>query len=186
MRAEIAALYIPDLTAPGEKGDVARAEAGRRIGAIGNAENESYGIELGYAYTDSPIVCTEPGTEIPSDPLRYVPTTVPGVRMPNVVMSDGTPIFDRLGPWFTLACFGVQPSEALIAAAARHALAAARVTRRRARSRQGLRPPASAGATGPARCLAWLRMRQPRRRQRHYRPRAGLGGYQQNVVAPRT
>jgi 2-polyprenyl-6-methoxyphenol hydroxylase-like FAD-dependent oxidoreductase len=77
VRAEIGALYTPDLTAPGAQGDVARAEAGLRIGAIGNAENESYGIELGYAYTDSPIVCTESGTEIPSDPLRYVPTTIP-------------------------------------------------------------------------------------------------------------
>jgi 2-polyprenyl-6-methoxyphenol hydroxylase-like FAD-dependent oxidoreductase len=122
VRAEIGALYIPELTAPGAHGDVARAEAGLRIGAIGNAENESYGIELGYAYTDSPIVCTEAGTEIPSDPLRYVPTTAPGVRMPNVIMSGGAPIFDLLGSWFTLACFGVQPSEALMAAAARRGL----------------------------------------------------------------
>jgi 2-polyprenyl-6-methoxyphenol hydroxylase-like FAD-dependent oxidoreductase len=122
VRAEIGALYIADLTAPGAQGDVARAEAGLRIGAIGNAENESYGIELGYAYADSPIVCTEPGAEIPSDPLRYVPTTVPGVRMPNIVMSDGAPIFDLLGSWFTLACFGVKPSEALMAAAARRGL----------------------------------------------------------------
>jgi 2-polyprenyl-6-methoxyphenol hydroxylase-like FAD-dependent oxidoreductase len=76
VRAEIAALYIPDLTAPGPQGVAARAEAGRRIGAIGNAENESLGIELGYAYADSPIVCGEPGAKIPSDPLRYVPTTV--------------------------------------------------------------------------------------------------------------
>jgi 2-polyprenyl-6-methoxyphenol hydroxylase-like FAD-dependent oxidoreductase len=122
VRAEIAALYIPDLTATGTQGDIARTEAGRRIKAIGNAENESYGIELGYAYTDSPIVCTEPGTEIPSDPLRYVPTTAPGVRMPNVIMSNGAPIFDLLGSWFTLACFGVQPSEVLVAAAARRCL----------------------------------------------------------------
>ena len=39
--------------------------------------------------------------------------------MPSVVIGDGTPIFDRLGPWFTLACFGVSPSEALVAAAAK-------------------------------------------------------------------
>jgi 2-polyprenyl-6-methoxyphenol hydroxylase-like FAD-dependent oxidoreductase len=122
VRAEIAALCTPDLTAPGEHGDAARADAGLRIGAIGNAENESYGIELGYAYVDSPVVCMDPGAEIPSDPLRYVPTTVPGARMPNVVMSDGMPIFDLLGPWFTLACFGVQPSETLTAAAARRGL----------------------------------------------------------------
>ena len=122
VRAEIAALYHPDLIASGPLGEAARDQAGRRIGAIGNAENESFGIELGYAYANSPIICSEPEAEIPSDPLRYVPTTVPGVRMPSVVMSDGTPIFDLLGPWFTLACFGVSPSDALVAAAARRGL----------------------------------------------------------------
>ena len=122
VRAEIAALYHPDLTAFGPQGEAARAQAGLRIGAIGNAENESFGIELGYAYPDSPIICSEPGAEIPSDPLHYVPTTVPGVRMPSVVTGDGTPIFDLLGPWFTLACFGVSPSEALVAAATRRGL----------------------------------------------------------------
>jgi FAD binding domain len=119
VRAEIAALYHPDLAAQGSRGETARAQAGLRIAAIGNAENESFGIELGYIYRDSPIICSEPSAEIPSDPLRYLPTTVPGVRMPSVVISDGTPIFDRLGPWFTLACFGVSPSEALVAAAAK-------------------------------------------------------------------
>jgi hypothetical protein len=39
--------------------------------------------------------------------------------MPSVLLADGTPIFDRLGLWFTLACFAAPPSEALIAAAAR-------------------------------------------------------------------
>ena len=68
------------------------------------------------------MICSEPGAEIPDDPLRYVPTTAPGVRMPSVLMGNGTPIFDRLGPWFTLACFGKQPSEALVAAATRRGL----------------------------------------------------------------
>jgi hypothetical protein len=56
---------------------------------------------------------------IPDDPLNYVPTTVPGARLPSVPMADGTPIYDRLGPWFTLLCTGVPPSQALIAAATR-------------------------------------------------------------------
>src|SRR5262249_52084944 len=50
VRAEISALYGADLMLPGDAGDAARLEAGRRIAAIGNAENESFGIELGYAY----------------------------------------------------------------------------------------------------------------------------------------
>lgn len=119
VRVEIAALYGPDLTAPDSRGDAARAEAGRRIAAIGNAENECFGIELGYAYAHSQVICTDPGADIPNDPLHYEPTTAPGVRMPSVIMADGAPIFDHLGPWFTLACFGVPASAALVAAAAR-------------------------------------------------------------------
>jgi hypothetical protein len=122
VRAEIAALYRPDLTATDSGGDVARAAARRRIAAIGNAENESFGIELGYAYADSPVICSDSGAEIPDDPLRYVPTTAPGVRMPSVLMANGTPIFDRLGPWFTLVGFGKPPSGALVAAATKRGL----------------------------------------------------------------
>jgi 2-polyprenyl-6-methoxyphenol hydroxylase-like FAD-dependent oxidoreductase len=121
-RAAIAAVYRDagdDMTAPPPAGDAVRAAAGRRIAAIGNAENESYGIELGYAYANSEVICADPGADIPNDPLHYVPTTAPGARMPSVIMGDGVPIFDRLGLWFTLACFGTPPSEALVAAAAR-------------------------------------------------------------------
>jgi 2-polyprenyl-6-methoxyphenol hydroxylase-like FAD-dependent oxidoreductase len=120
VRAEIATFYRADLTAAGPEGDASRFEAGRRIAAIGNAENESFGIELGYAYKGSPVICADPGTDIPDDPLRYVPTTAPGVRLPSVLVSDGRPIFDRLGRWFTLIAMGVPPSGPLVAAAAKH------------------------------------------------------------------
>ena len=121
-RAEIAAVYraAGDLTAPA--GDERRAATGRRIAAIGNAENESFGIELGYAYPESEVVCSDPGADIPDDPLHYTPTTAPGARMPSVLTDDGVPIFDRLGLWFTLACFGAPASEALMAAAARRGI----------------------------------------------------------------
>jgi FAD binding domain len=118
-RREIGSLYSAALDAPGIAGDAARAEAGRRIAAIGNAENESFGIELGYIYRDSPIVCAEPDAEIPDCAGRYIPTTAPGARLPSVLLGDGTPIFDRLGQWFTLLCSGVSPSAALIGAAAK-------------------------------------------------------------------
>jgi 2-polyprenyl-6-methoxyphenol hydroxylase-like FAD-dependent oxidoreductase len=119
VRAEIGALYRADLTAEGSAGEAARSEAGRRIAAIGNAENESYGIEYGYAYRDSAIICGDPGAHIPDDPLRYVPSTAPGVRLPSVLLGEGTPLFDRLGRWFTLLCVAARPSEALVAAAAK-------------------------------------------------------------------
>jgi len=116
-RGEIGTLYGSDLEAPGGAGEIARAEVARRIAAIGNAENESFGIELGYVYHDSPIVCVEPNAEIPGSDRRYVPTTIPGARLPSVLLSDGTPIYDRLGQWFTLVCSRVVPSGTLVAAA---------------------------------------------------------------------
>jgi 2-polyprenyl-6-methoxyphenol hydroxylase-like FAD-dependent oxidoreductase len=121
VRGEIGKLYGPHLYVSGAGGDIARAEAGRRIAAIGNAENESFGIELGYSYQHSNVVVADPGAQVPDDPLRYVPTTAPGVRLPSVV-TNGTRIFDRLGRWFTLACFGVPPSSEIIAATKRQSM----------------------------------------------------------------
>ena len=120
VRGAIAQVLRQDLTAPGPAGDAVRAEAGKQIADLGNAENESFGIELGYAYPDSPIVCGEPNAEIPGTALDYEPSTVPGVRLPSVVLNGATPIYDRLGPWFTLVCCGVPPSASLLAAAERH------------------------------------------------------------------
>ena len=70
-------------------------ELGRAIAALGNAENESWGIEFGYRYD---------GVE--GDPLKYEPTTAPGARLPSVFLDDGSALYDYLGPWFTLLRFG--------------------------------------------------------------------------------
>jgi 2-polyprenyl-6-methoxyphenol hydroxylase-like FAD-dependent oxidoreductase len=86
---------------------------GRAIAALGNAENESWGIEFGYRYDG-----VEP------DPLRYEPTTAPGARLPSVVLREsasreGSFLYDKLGPWFTLLCFGgADPSPIIDAAPA--------------------------------------------------------------------
>lgn len=71
------------------------AALARGIAALGNAENESWGIEFGYRYD---------GVE--GDPLRYEPTTAPGARLPSTFLRDGSALYDWLGPWFTLLRFG--------------------------------------------------------------------------------
>jgi 2-polyprenyl-6-methoxyphenol hydroxylase-like FAD-dependent oxidoreductase len=72
----------------------------RGIAALGNAENESWGIEFGYRYD---------GVE--GDPEVYEPATAPGARLPSVFLRDGSALYDKLGPWFTLLVFGnVDPS----------------------------------------------------------------------------
>jgi hypothetical protein len=79
---------------------------GRGIAALGNAENESWGIEFGYRYD---------GVE--GDPVVYSPTTAPGARLPSVFLRDGSALYDRLGPWFTLLMFGNADPSAVIDAA---------------------------------------------------------------------
>lgn len=122
VRIAVAGLYTGALAEPGPAGDAARAEAGARIAALGNAENESWGIEHGYCYRASPLVAHEPGVEAPDDPLRYVPTTIPGVRLPSLHLGDGSFVHDLLGPWFTMLAMGVPPDPGLAQAAARRGL----------------------------------------------------------------
>jgi len=79
---------------------------GRAIAALGNAENESWGLEFGYRYD---------GVE--DDPVVYRPTTAPGARLPSVFLADGSALYDKLGPWFTLLRFGDADPSPLIDAA---------------------------------------------------------------------
>ncbi|HTR86360.1 MAG TPA: FAD-dependent monooxygenase [Reyranella sp.] len=78
----------------------------RAIAGLGNAENESWGIEFGYRYDG-----VEP------NPTVYEPTTAPGARLPSVFLRDGSALYDRLGPWFTLLRFGDADPSPLIDAA---------------------------------------------------------------------
>ena len=78
----------------------------RGIAALGNAENESWGIEFGYRYDG-----------VDGDPVVYTPTTAPGARLPSTFLYDGSALYDRLGPWFTLLRFGDADPSPLIDAA---------------------------------------------------------------------
>ncbi|QHE91539.1 FAD-monooxygenase [Pandoraea fibrosis] len=121
MRKTIAGLYDDRLDGDGAQADAHRLSIGERIGELGNAENESFGIELGYVYRDSPIVCADSGTRDASDdPLHYVPSVAPGARLPSVWFDNGTSNHATLGPWFTLVCVGgAVPGNALVSVAAR-------------------------------------------------------------------
>lgn len=86
-------------------------------------ENEHTGVELGYRYNDSPIVCADGSPEPEWVPQRYTPTTWPGGRPPSVLLSDATAIYHRFGPQFTLVDFaGDGRADPLLAAAAAQGL----------------------------------------------------------------
>jgi 2-polyprenyl-6-methoxyphenol hydroxylase-like FAD-dependent oxidoreductase len=116
IRVEIGKLYDAAIFAEGPEGDSRRRWAGNEIGQIGNNENESWGIEFGYCYRDSPIAIHD-ADDVPDDPLTYLPTTVPGARLPSVYLKDNRPLFDRLGPWFTILNFGSHDASGFVEAA---------------------------------------------------------------------
>lgn len=103
VRIRISELYAEagDLLEEGPAGDACRVELAARIAELGNAENESWGVEYGYRYDQSPAIAHEAGAPA-VDPLIYQGNTWPGARLPHVFLSDGEPIHDRLGLFFTL------------------------------------------------------------------------------------
>lgn len=119
VRLAIAQSYKDDLDGGLPFSEARRSELAAKIALLGNAENESTGIEFGYVYDRSPIVAEEAGAVAPSDPLRYIATTMPGARLPSTFLRDGSALFDRLGPWFTLVNFGATDVAPFVAAAER-------------------------------------------------------------------
>jgi 2-polyprenyl-6-methoxyphenol hydroxylase-like FAD-dependent oxidoreductase len=103
VRMQIGELYAEAGDIDGDTpADIARRAAlGEAIARLGNAENESWGVELGYRYDDSPVIAHESGLG-DVDPLTYRPNTAPGARLPHFFLEPGVSIHDRLGLYFTL------------------------------------------------------------------------------------
>ncbi|WP_084688264.1 FAD-dependent oxidoreductase [Paraburkholderia oxyphila] len=116
VRFRLAKAYDPKMHEDNAEGAAAREAYGQLIKELGNAENESLGIELGFRYRESPIICAE-GNEPEWDSLRYIPSTWPGVRAPHVFLNDGRAMFDLFGQWFTLLRFSDASAEPMIEAA---------------------------------------------------------------------
>ena len=105
LRGEIANAYVPSVHEDSPAGERARKKLGEAIHALGNLENEALGIEIGYRYDDSPVVCHERGQDPPYEMKRFEPSTWPGVRLPSLILDGGRAVFDLLGKGFTLLRF---------------------------------------------------------------------------------
>jgi 2-polyprenyl-6-methoxyphenol hydroxylase-like FAD-dependent oxidoreductase len=92
---------------------------GAELAGLGNAENEYWGIEHGYRYESSPVICHEQTLSPPFDPLVATPTTWPGARLPHVFLADGSALYDHLGADFTLLAIGDVDCSGFVDAAAR-------------------------------------------------------------------
>jgi len=119
VRVEISKVYGPQLFEDGESGRQAREVARARIMELGDAENCSEGIEYGYIYDQSPVILYESDAEYVSDPVTYVPSTLPGARLPSIFLEDGSAVFDLFRPYLTLIVLEDSPTEIMIDAASR-------------------------------------------------------------------
>lgn len=118
VRLAIKTAYRKAIHTDGWNGESSRRRLGRQILDLGNLENEADGIEFGYRYDASPIICAEPYTA-PVDHMHvYAPGTRPGARPPSLFLDDGRALFDLFGLGFTLLRFADLDVEAFVEAAA--------------------------------------------------------------------
>ncbi len=89
-----------------EAGDAAGAAERERIGAEAFALNVQQfccaGLNFGYYYGGSTLIVDD--GESPPDYTMgsFIPSTVPGCRLPHVWLDDGRSVLDALGPGYTL------------------------------------------------------------------------------------
>ena len=100
--ADIALPTGADLDDEGEEGDAARAHAADAVIRTRAAEWSSLGTQLGYRYTESPVVIGADTSDVPDDLSTYLPAGVPGRRAPHVKLPDGSSVLDLFGRSFVL------------------------------------------------------------------------------------
>lgn len=121
MADSIGKLPVPDaLEQPSAQGQQARLALGTALARHVADEFNIPGLQLGVRY-ESPIVARSNDTPPSDDANRYVPSAYPGARAPHAMVDD-TPLFDRLGPDFTLLNLAGQDIRAWRDSAARLAV----------------------------------------------------------------
>jgi 2-polyprenyl-6-methoxyphenol hydroxylase-like FAD-dependent oxidoreductase len=118
VRLAIKTAYRKAIHSQGWNGERSRRRLGREILDLGNLENEADGIEFGYCYDSSPVICNEPQRASVDHMHTYTPGTRPGVRPPSLFLEDGQAIFDLFGLGFTLLRFADLDVDSIVTGAA--------------------------------------------------------------------
>ncbi|MBO1113041.1 FAD-dependent oxidoreductase [Bordetella petrii] len=97
---------VPDgIEQPGPQGDALRAALGRAAYELNVQQYCCAGLNFGYFYDRSPLVAYD-GEAAPGYSMgAFTASTVPGCRTPYFELEDGTPLYDVLGPGYTLLRF---------------------------------------------------------------------------------
>ncbi len=89
-----------------ERGLQQRDALGARLSALLKQEWQSFGVSMGYSYSESPIVVSDGTPAPPDEPSTYIQTARPGHRAPHAWLSPGRSTLDLFGEGFTLLVLG--------------------------------------------------------------------------------
>ena len=95
-------LARPGLEADGAVGEATRNEVGETILTQKAREIRSLGVVKGYSYSQSAIVVQDGSVAPQRASMAYEPSAHPGCVAPHLWLQDGTSLYDRFGPGFTL------------------------------------------------------------------------------------
>lgn len=85
-----------------EEGMLSRARFGRQAYDLNVQQFAAAGLNFGYTYDRSPVICYD-GEPAPDYTMgSYTPATVPGCRAPHFWLAPGLSLYDRLGRGYSL------------------------------------------------------------------------------------
>ncbi|MDX3906326.1 MAG: FAD-dependent monooxygenase [Pigmentiphaga sp.] len=111
----------PEVFQDGERAAAVRKEYGEWYADLLRQEWFTIGINLGYRYDDSCVICYDASPRPPLTVSTYEQTTLPGARAPHAWLAPGRSTLDAFGRGFTLVRSGpdAPPADPFAAAAAR-------------------------------------------------------------------
>jgi 2-polyprenyl-6-methoxyphenol hydroxylase-like FAD-dependent oxidoreductase len=113
---------VPDeIEHPGPEGDAVRRQVGQAAYDLNVQQYCCAGLNFGYFYDRSPIIAYD-GAEQPGFTMAdFTPSSTPGCRLPFAKLADGRPVYDALGPGYTLLRYDPDVAVAPLAEAMRAA-----------------------------------------------------------------
>lgn len=101
----------PTLLDDTPEAELARHEVGETMKRATEYEWQSWGLQMGYRYENSPICVSDGTPPTPDDYSVYLQTARPGSRAPHCWIRPGLSIIDLFGDGFVLLDFGGDSSE---------------------------------------------------------------------------
>ncbi len=98
-------LHFAQVEADGPDGDAARRRLAVQMGTSTRQEWEAHGVNLGYRYEGSPLICPDDTPEPEDHPSDYLPSARAGHRAPHAWLPDGRSTLDLFGEGFVLLRF---------------------------------------------------------------------------------